>query len=890
VSTTQRDALFKDVFQGLLQNRLLAVSGWRASPVEAPKHLFCVVQCLRLLMRERPFVDLFVQDGGFRVLATLLRSFSHTFFQGELCPYTSEILTEGASIAKKIVAESPRYHRQAMEYGVHETMSILLHTEDPGVLPSAIVVLLCLCDDRSHADQIADLNNFEVLLQITQEFASPFQELSIDLLTTLAKSPTVRAKIFQAGGLTCILSQIVATESKATVPLLKLLSLMLADEEGLSAVRDSGGIPIIVSLFGDVRVEEDMKTQLINFDGQNLDTISAQCLCLTLLGADDEAAYQIRQCNGVYLLGSLLSGLATGPKLLLKKTTENSLAMAHILRSLRYIFSSERNRKTFKRLFTPTFFSEFIDVGSYEMSLAPYEKLASLFGSLGEAALNQTKVCLEDINMFGGHSHKHVRDYMLLDVMGKGAFGCVYKARKGNSGTLLAMKALQLDVVTLFGATSEEKQAASGQMTSEVEILSNMDHPNIVKYFESFEEGNSLYIAMELVEGMSLQYYLNYLEEQKKPMEEEEVWNIFLQLCLALRYLHQDKRVVHRDLTPSNIMLCSPPQRVKLTDFGLARQNKSSSSMMNSVVGTMPYSCPEIIQHMKYSEKADIWSLGCILYTMMMLKSPFRGNNPLTLATVIVELDYPPVESVMGIKYSEELMALVPALLVSDPEERPCIGDVSQKVCRRMMMEVDRSHKMEEILEDKISKERDMQRHSEALALKTIDALQRANGERTPRNSSFEAIDQAASQHFAPQAQPGLSDGRSSPRGKTHTPFNSRGSAKVSIAHSKLQPMTDPLPKVLNQLHKILFIDQMPPTLERDARRSYIKSYKRFLFGQDQNAGNIKRELFKLLSVAPEVVCMHAPGRTDLQDTNVTYEALSAMMEDILLTTDFYAE
>lgn len=96
---------------------------------------------------------------------------------------------------------------------------------------------------------------------------------------------------------------------------------------------------------------------------------------------------------------------------------------------------------------------------------------------------------------------------------------------------------------------------------------------------------------------------------------------------MALRYLHEDKRVVHRDLTPSNIMLCSPPQRVKLTDFGLARQNKSSSSMMNSIVGTMPFSCPEIIQHMKYSEKADIWSLGCILYTMLMLKPPFRGDN-----------------------------------------------------------------------------------------------------------------------------------------------------------------------------------------------------------------------------------------------------------------------
>ena len=842
-------------------------------------------------MRERPFVDLLVQEGGFHTLATLLRSLADTFFQGEHCTYTNQILTEGSSIAKKIVAESPRYHRQAMDYGIHEIMSILLHTEDPGVLPSAIMALLCLCDEKTHADQIADLNNFEVLLHIMQEFGSPFQELSIDLLSTLAKSQSLRVKIVNAGGLACILSQIMAADSKTMLPLLKLLCLMMADEDGLLAVRDSGGIPIVVSLFGEVRTDGDLRTQLINFEGLRLDTISVQCLCLTLLAADDESAYQIRQCNGVYLLGSLLVALATGEEnLSLPTPAEDNLARAHILRALRYIFSAERNRKTFKRLFTPDFFSEFIDVSSYEMCLAPYENLASLFSSIGDAALKKTKLCLKDINMFGGHGHTNVREYALLDVIGKGAFGSVYKARKGNAGTLLAMKALQLDVVTLFGATSEEKQAASGQVTSEVEILSKMDHPNIVKYFESFKEGNSLYIAMELVEGMSLQYYLNYLEEQKKPMEEEEIWNFFLQLCLALRYLHEDKRVVHRDLTPSNIMLCSPPQRVKLTDFGLARQNKSSSSMMNSIVGTMPFSCPEIIQHMKYSEKADIWSLGCILYTMLMLKPPFRGDNPLTLATMIVELDYRPVEPLAGSKYSDDLVALVPALLVSDPEKRPSIGAVSEKVCRRMMMEVDRSHRMEATLEDKLSKERDMQRQSEALAMKTIEALRRANSERVPRASSFEEIEVVASQHFPPAAQQGLSDGRSSPRGKPPTPFNSRGSAKVSIAHSKPQPMTDLLPKVLNQLHKIVFIDQLPPTLERDAQRSYIKAYKRFLFGPAQNVGNIKRELFKLLSSVPETVGMHTQRGAGRDSDNVTYEALSAMMEDILLETIFYAE
>ena len=174
--------------------------------------------------------------------------------------------------------------------------------------------------------------------------------------------------------------------------------------------------------------------------------------------------------------------------------------------------------------------------------------------------------------------------------------------------------------------------------------------------------------------------------------------------------------------------------------------------------------------------------------------------------------------------------------------------------------------------------------------MKTIEALRRANSERALRSSSFEGLEVVTSQHFPPASHQGLSDGRSSPRGKAPTPFNSRGSAKVSIAHSKLQPMTDPLPKVLNQLHKIVFIDQLPPTLEWDAQRSYIKAYKRFLFGPVQNAGNIKRELFKLLSSAPETVGMHAQRGAGHDHNNVTYEALNAMMEDILLATNFYAE
>ena len=86
-------------------------------------------------------------------------------------------------------------------------------------------------------------------------------------------------------------------------------------------------------------------------------------------------------------------------------------------------------------------------------------------------------------------------------------------------------------------------------------IREKLNHPNIVKYIETFQERNRLYIVMELIEGASLSEHCISLQEKKLRFTEERVWNIFVQLVLALRYLHKEKKIVHRDLTPSNIML-----------------------------------------------------------------------------------------------------------------------------------------------------------------------------------------------------------------------------------------------------------------------------------------------------------------------------------------------
>ena len=109
-------------------------------------------------------------------------------------------------------------------------------------------------------------------------------------------------------------------------------------------------------------------------------------------------------------------------------------------------------------------------------------------------------------------------------------------------------------------------------------------------------------------------------------------------------------------------------RQTKIADFGLAK-SLTGSVVAQSVVGTMPYTCPEIIQQERYTEKADVWSLGCVLYHILMLKPPFDGTNPLSVASRIVEGSYEPVSDPPGgVAYSMPLKQLVKAMMTVNPD------------------------------------------------------------------------------------------------------------------------------------------------------------------------------------------------------------------------------
>lgn len=343
----------------------------------------------------------------------------------------------------------------------------------------------------------------------------------------------------------------------------------------------------------------------------------------------------------------------------------------------------ERNRHHFKRLFSPELFEVFIDVGHYVRDISAYEPLQEKITLLSEDELDVLRESIETVNQ-NRAPLRVINGYAVLDHLGSGAFGSVFKVRKQSGQNILALKEVNFHNPA-FGKDKRSRDSSVEKIVSELTIIKEqMSHPNIVKYFKTFLEADKLYIVMELIEGAPLAEHFSSLKEKRQTFTEERVWNIFIQICLALRYLHKEKRIIHRDLTPNNIML-GERDKVTITDFGLAKQ-KQENSKLTSVVGTILYCCPEIVKNEPYGEKADVWAVGCILYQMVTLTPPFYSANMLSLATKIVDAVYEPVEDKA---FSERVTEMIKWCLTPNADVRPDIIEVSSRISDIMMKFVD---------------------------------------------------------------------------------------------------------------------------------------------------------------------------------------------------------
>jgi serine/threonine protein kinase len=209
--------------------------------------------------------------------------------------------------------------------------------------------------------------------------------------------------------------------------------------------------------------------------------------------------------------------------------------------------------------------------------------------------------------------------YEIIEEIGKGAMGVVYLARDPLIGRLVALKTFRVG----FSAREDEVAQFRSRFVREAQSAGILSHPNIVTVHDVVDEGvgGTCFIAMEYVKGTNLKQLL----QRPDPLPLGFVVEVLSQVAEGLDYAHS-RGVVHRDIKPANILI-TPDNRVKITDFGIARIESSNLTMEGQLLGTPNYMAPEQIQGREVDHRADIFSLGVVFYEMLTRRKPFQGEN-----------------------------------------------------------------------------------------------------------------------------------------------------------------------------------------------------------------------------------------------------------------------
>jgi serine/threonine protein kinase len=249
-------------------------------------------------------------------------------------------------------------------------------------------------------------------------------------------------------------------------------------------------------------------------------------------------------------------------------------------------------------------------------------------------------------------------DFELGPIIGSGTVGTIYRATLKSTGETVAVKILQQAV--------SKDPLVKARFVREMEILQRLQHPNIIKYFGGGEHNGQLFFAMELIEGGTVRDLL----ERFGSLSWQEVATCARQICSALQHAH-NYGIIHRDLKPSNLFLTRAGE-LKLGDFGIARDvNSADLTVTGLTVGTHSYMPPEqITGSPNINGKADLYSLGCVLFEMLTGNKPFTANNFAHLFEQHLRTPAPHVRDFMP-TCPQPMDDIVAQLLEKEPEKRP---------------------------------------------------------------------------------------------------------------------------------------------------------------------------------------------------------------------------
>lgn len=267
-------------------------------------------------------------------------------------------------------------------------------------------------------------------------------------------------------------------------------------------------------------------------------------------------------------------------------------------------------------------------------------------------------------------------DYTLGELIGKGTYGYVYKARqtqrkgdKTSSSSAVSDEVVAIKLIRLQNAHARHLELVE----REIEVLQRAEekkHPNIVSFRGHFKHQGIPCLVMEYCAGGTLFHRIRDLKNRDKFLKEEEFISYLAQISAGVEVLH-DMDIIHRDLKTKNILL-TEDGTCKIGDFGVAKVIEIAG-INTKGIGTPFYMCPEVIQGKAYDQKADVWSLGCTCYEMATGSYAFDGKSVQEINEVVKSGKIPETTK---IQYSDEIKNLIVQMLSHDGASRPSIKGI----------------------------------------------------------------------------------------------------------------------------------------------------------------------------------------------------------------------
>ncbi len=252
--------------------------------------------------------------------------------------------------------------------------------------------------------------------------------------------------------------------------------------------------------------------------------------------------------------------------------------------------------------------------------------------------------------------------YVVVDVIGSGGMGIVYRAQDIALNRTVAIKMLKR-----VGAADDKSAMLEQFFARELRATASLQHKNIVTVYESGEQDGNPYLVMECLDGEPVSRIIS----ERRPMPIVDKLELLVQVCDGLQHAHDRKpQVIHRDIKPANVIL-SKDGTAKIVDFGIARVVgvETSTLQTGQLLGSLPYLSPEQINSMPIDSRTDIFSAGVMMYELLTYALPFKANEPAAVFVKILREEPPPLSKYLG-EIPPELQACVNRALAKKTQDR----------------------------------------------------------------------------------------------------------------------------------------------------------------------------------------------------------------------------